>query len=451
MPERSEPILSHARPGDTVAYVRGEPVAAAMFVADVRATAQSLPPARFVLNACEDRYAFAVAFCAALAAGRVNLLPAARTPAALAGLAGRYGRFALLHDAGADIAFARPYASGAAAPVRLAGALDWPPPAVARDADAAVVFTSGSTGEPVPQVKHFAGLVDGSRAEAFALGLEGQDPVLLATVPAQHMYGLESSLLLALHGGFAFAAERPLHPEQVAAALSALPGRRVLVTTPVHLRALLASAVGLPALDRVVCATAPLATETAQDCERRWDTRLLEVYGCAETGMVATRRTVQGSWWQPMRGVRVFERDGRFMAAGGHVARPGVLADRLVLDAAGRFRLEGRSDDVVNVGGKRASLAALNHLLVTVPGVEDGVFFRPDDESAPIESREGRLAAVVVTRTLDRNALLAALRARIDPVFLPRPLWLVDRLPRNALGKLPRADLLALARGEAQP
>jgi acyl-coenzyme A synthetase/AMP-(fatty) acid ligase len=32
---------------------------------------------------------------------------------------------------------------------------------------------------------------------------------------------------------------------------------------------------------------------------------------------------------------------------------------------------------------------------------------------------------------------MQALRERIDPVFLPRPLLFVDALPRNAAGKLP--------------
>jgi acyl-coenzyme A synthetase/AMP-(fatty) acid ligase len=40
---------------------------------------------------------------------------------------------------------------------------------------------------------------------------------------------------------------------------------------------------------------------------------------------------------------------------------------------------------------------------------------------------------------------LAALREHVDPVFLPRPLRLVDALPRNETGKLPRAALCACA------
>ena len=43
------------------------------------------------------------------------------------------------------------------------------------------------------------------------------------------------------------------------------------------------------------------------------------------------------------------------------------------------------------------------------------------------------------------HILLGALRARVDAAFLPRPLYFVDALPRNATGKLPRETLLQFA------
>jgi 3-hydroxymyristoyl/3-hydroxydecanoyl-(acyl carrier protein) dehydratase len=56
-----------------------------------------------------------------------------------------------------------------------------------------------------------------------------------------------------------------------------------------------------------------------------------------------------------------------------------------------------------------------------------------------------RLTAAVVAPSLSIAQLTEQLRQRIDPVFLPRPLLLVDRLPRNATGKLPHHALQALA------
>ena len=58
-----------------------------------------------------------------------------------------------------------------------------------------------------------------------------------------------------------------------------------------------------------------------------------------------------------------------------------------------------------------------------------------------------RIAALAVAPTLDAAAILSALRAQLDPVFLPRRLRCVESLPRNDTGKLPRQGLLDLLRG----
>jgi acyl-coenzyme A synthetase/AMP-(fatty) acid ligase len=224
--------------------------------------------------------------------------------------------------------------------------------------------------------------------------------------------------------------------------LSQTTGRRVLITAPVHLRALAETVQLMPALYRVASATAPLALELAQRCESMWGTCLFEVYGCTETGMVATRRTVEGPMWTAMRDVKIEQRNGEFHAHGGHV-QPGRLADRLRLISDSAFELEGRIEDVVNIGGKRASLEGLNRLLLSIDGVIDGVIFEPP--ATPDVTREQRLMALVVAPAITHAELLAALRVHIDAAFLPRPLLRVDALPRNAQGKLPRAELLGLA------
>ncbi len=103
----------------------------------------------------------------------------------------------------------------------------------------------------------------------------------------------------------------------------------------------------------------------------------------------------------------------------------------------------GRATDLVKIGGKRSSLGALTAELNNVPGVADGVFWLPD--LAAGGHAEPRLSAFAVAPGVEKAAILAHLRERIDQVFLPRPLVLVQSLPRNAAGKLSREDLKALA------
>ncbi len=269
----------------------------------------------------------------------------------------------------------------------------------------------------------------------------GPRSTLVGTVPPQHMYGLESTVLMALRGGLVLHAGRPFYPADVAATLAGIPGDRVLVTTPVHLRALLSDGIELPQLRLIVCATASLSPETAAQAEARYRAPLHEVYGFTEAGMVATRRTVQGPSWHCLRDVRL-RRDGDVVrVAGGHVENEVPFTDVIESDGDDVFLLHGRNADQVNIAGKRTSLGYLNHQLNSIEGVRDGVFFMPDESGDGVT----RLTAFVVAPDITRDVLLEALRARVDAVFLPRPLYFVDSLPRNATGKLPREALVRYA------
>jgi acyl-coenzyme A synthetase/AMP-(fatty) acid ligase len=255
------------------------------------------------------------------------------------------------------------------------------------------------------------------------------------------MFGLESTVLMALRGGLALHAGRPFYPADVAAALAEIPGDRVLVTTPVHLRALLNEGIELPPLRLIVCATAPLSQEMAVKAQARYRAPLHEVYGFTEAGMVATRRTAQGPAWHCLRDVRLRREGDVVWVAGGHVENEVAFSDVIEPQGNEVFVLRGRNADVVNIAGKRTSLGYLNHQLNSIEGVGDGVFFMPDESGDAVT----RLTAFVVAPGLTRDAVLAALRGRVDAVFLPRPLYFVDALPRNATGKLPREALLRQA------
>jgi acyl-coenzyme A synthetase/AMP-(fatty) acid ligase len=432
--------ISHADAADVVAYSGARPLTAARFLADVERVAEQLPARSHLVNFCVDRYRFAVGLIAALVRGQVSLLPPNQTPDMLRQLQRDYaGLYALSDSSQESVAIEQVmYPQAAQESARHSPLPQFTVPAFAEDQVAAVAFTSGSTGLPTAHRKTWGALARGAMAEAerFNLHVDGK-ATLVGTVPPQHMYGLESTVLMALRGGLALHAGRPFYPADVAAALAEIPGDRVLVTTPVHLRALLNEDIALPELRLIVCATAALSPEMAAQAEARYRAPLHEVYGFTEAGMVATRRTVQGPSWRCLRDVRL-RRDGDDVkVAGGHVESEVPFTDVVDVDGHDGFVLHGRNADLVNIAGKRTSLGHLNHQLNSIEGVRDGVFFMPD------ESGEGvtRLTAFVVAPGVTREVLLGALRARVDAVFLPRPLYFVDALPRNATGKLPRATL----------
>jgi len=140
--------------------------------------------------------------------------------------------------------------------------------------------------------------------------------------------------------------------------------------------------------------------------------------------------------------VRVLQEDNQAWAEGGHVNARTPLADLIEPAGEGRFVLLGRQADMVNIAGKRSSLAYLTQVLLRVPGVVDGAFFIP--EEAADDGAVARLAAAVVAPGQSASTLMTALREHLDPVFLPRPLLLVPALPRSDTSKLPVAELRAL-------
>jgi acyl-coenzyme A synthetase/AMP-(fatty) acid ligase len=404
--------------------------------------ASAMPERQHVLNACTDRYRFTVAFAASLVTNKVSLLPSTHTPEVIRQLTVfAPDVFCVTDDSRCQIDLPRMSYPESPVPERT----HWPPPEIEQDRLAAYVFTSGSTGTPLPYQKTWRHLVNCVRYEAERLGLlDGRSHAILGTVPPQHMYGFESTVLLALQSGNALSAGRPFYPADVCSELASVPRPRILVSTPVHLRTLLAAEVHLPSADLVLSATAPLPQNLARSVEARFETKLLEIYGSTETGQIASRRTALTVEWELFSGVRLRSDGQQTWAEGGHVEQPTPLCDVLEITANDRFLLHGRLSDLVNIAGKRSSLAYLNHQLNAIPGVLDGAFFirEPDAGSS---TGVTRVAALVVAPGLDVVTILDQLRQRIDPVFLPRPLLFVDFLPRNETGKLPHEALHALA------
>ena len=438
------PLISALGLDDTLAWRPNGPVTVRAFLADAHAMSRALPAGDWVLNLCEDRYHFAVVFAGCVLSGKISLQPASQSAETFRQLAQDYpGVFCVADGA--------PNVPGLPCIEYInLSTPECPPcsdmPEIASDRLVAVLFTSGSTGLPQPHGKTWGKLVLNGRAEAQGLGLLKSGTVLVGTVPVQHSYGFESTFLLALHGGCSFWSGKPFYPQDVIDAMQAVTRPRMLVTTPYHLSALLASDLRLPALDVCLSATAPLSTELAAQAERRYGAQVHEIYGSTESSQLACRRTTNGDAWQLLPGVQLGQVDDTTYAEGGHVEGRVFLSDNIELLSDDRFLLNGRHADVVNIAGKRTSLAYLNHQLCAIAGVQDGAFFLPaNSKNEPIT----RLTAFVVAPGLSRESLGSELRQRIDSIFLPRPLIWVDALPRNGTGKLPRSSLEILYRDKA--
>ena len=433
------PLVSNRALDDVLAWRPQGGVSVRDFLSDAHALARVMPAGEWMVNLCEDRYHFAVAFAACLITGKTSLQPASQSAETFGRLADEYaGVWCLVDGTAEPSALPVMRYPDVAALERPAVA---PMPVVPAERVVAILFTSGSTGVPQPHRKTWGRLVLNGRSEAKGLGVDRRPVAIVGTVPVQHSYGFESTFLLALHGGCSFWSGKPLYPQDVVMALQQVKQPRMLVTTPFHLSTVLASGLPLPAMDIVLSATAPLGADLARQAETVTGAPVLEIYGSTESSAVACRRTTDGATWQMLPGVRMEQSEDTTYALDGHVEGRIGLSDVIELLPEGRFLLHGRHADMVNIAGKRTSLAYLNQQLCAIDGVQDGAFFMPDDEAVDGVTR---LTAFVVAPALGRQALMQDLRQRVDAIFLPRPLVWVDQLPRNSTGKLPRSALQAL-------
>ena len=444
------PLVTHSDLEQPVAWRHGKAISIARYLADVAYCARQLPDSQHVLLACQDRYAFAVGFGAAMVRRQTCLLPSTHTEALIAALARQHtGLYCLTDDAACSFALPQTnIADGLScgAPGDPSAAAEVP--LIAAGHVAAFVYTSGSTGLPVAHPKHWEKLVANVQSEGTRLGVvAGSGFTIVGTVPPQHMYGFESTVLIALQNGAAFEASRPFYPADIERAITAVPRPRALVTTPFHLRAWLSEMATPSPVDLLVSATAPLAAALAAEAEEKTTAPLLEIYGSTETGQLATRRTTQTTDWTTFDGITLHQTDGVLLAQGRQVEGVVPINDVLELRSETVFVLHGRTADMINVAGKSTTLDYLNHQLLSIAGVEDGAFVIQTDATEGTGTVV-RLAAAVVAPKHTAETLQAELRRLIAPAFMPRPLKFVAKLPRNGTSKLPREALLALVKSK---
>jgi acyl-coenzyme A synthetase/AMP-(fatty) acid ligase len=426
------PLLSSSSDAP-IAWRAARTVSSQTFLAHVRRVAERLPNRAFAINLCEDRYLFLVAFAAAGVRGQSNLLPSSRVAGAIRETAEQYPDCHRIGDEDVQAWLGdEPIEGVQEMPHIPAGHV------------MAIPFTSGTTGCSRAHPKRWGDLVTGARLAERRFGFAAGRSTIVATVPPQHMYGLETSIMLPLALGVGvYAGRSPFFPDDIRSALAAIPAPRLLVTTPAHLRVCVSTNVRWPPVAKVISATAPLSVELAAAAERAFMAPVMEIYGFTEAGSVASRRTVSDALWMLYDGIHIEQ--GAFSAR--HLPCPVRPDDILDIRSSTQFALAGRRQELVNVAGKRTSLSYLNQLLNEIAGVEDGAFVVPDGE----EERPQRLLALVVARETSKRRILAELARRIDPIFLPRPLVMVERLPRNETGKLRRDAVRELLKSANHP
>ncbi len=349
---------------------------------------------------------------------------------------------------------------------------------------AAILYTSGTTGRSKGAMLSHGNLLSNALVLKDYWGWrspqQGGD-VLIHALPIFHVHGLFIASHGALLNGSRMIWLDRFDPKTV---IAQLPKATVFMGVPTLYVRLLNE----PALTRAACArmrlfisgSAPLLIETFDLFRERTGHTILERYGMSETAMLTSnpydpkdgeRRGGTVGFALPGVGLRVLDDAGAPCTAGqvgniqvrgpnvfqGYWRMPEKTAEEFSadgwfrtgdvgrIDAQGYVTIVGRSKDLIISGGFNVYPAEVEATLNDLPGIAESAVVgvpHPDFGEAVV--------AVVVARpgsTPDATALIGELKSKIANFKVPKRVFVVDELPRNAMGKVQKNLLREQYRG----
>ena len=160
-------------------------------------------------------------------------------------------------------------------------------------------------------------MCEGTQTLLRSFGAPPRGTAILGTVPPQHMFGFETTVMLALQSGTPLLDARPVYPADLSHAMDEAAACGVaavwLMSTPLQVRAFHRELRVLPHVTRIITATMPLDRDLARAIERDWQIPVDEIFGCTEGGILATRRPAQSRHFTPAAGLvlRAIDRRAR--------------------------------------------------------------------------------------------------------------------------------------------
>ncbi len=347
----------------------------------------------------------------------------------------------------------------------------------------AILYTSGTTGRSKGAMLTHGNLLSNAQTLKAYWGWVPGD-VLVHALPIFHVHGLFVALHGALLNGSRMLWFSKFDADAVA---SALPRASVFMGVPTLYTRLLElpdARFGRPickGMRLFVAGSAPLQKETFAEFEARTGHRILERYGMSETVMLTSnpylaqdgeRRPGTVGFPLPGVSVRIAGEDGRGLPQGEvggiEVAGPNVFqgywqmpektaeeftadgyfrtGDVGFIDERGYVSIVGRSKDVIISGGYNVYPAEVEGYLNELDGVAESALIgvpHPDFGEVGL--------ALVVPKPgahLDEMGMIGALKQRIANFKVPKKVYVLPELPRNAMGKVQKAALRERYKGE---
>ena len=335
------------------------------------------------------------------------------------------------------------------------------------DTIAAILYTSGTTGRPKGAMLSHGNLSSNSLALQQAWGWRADD-VLLHALPLFHTHGLFVACHCVLFGGSKMIFLNKFDPEII---VQQLPRSTVFMGVPTYYTRLLNhSQFGLEQCRNMrlfISGSAPLLEQTFHEFKERTGHTILERYGMTESGMNTSNpldgERLAGTVGTPLPGVsaRIVDEQqnpvangevGQLLIKGDNVFKgywrlPEKTAseftadgyfktgDLATLNSAGYIAIVGRGKDLIISGGLNVYPKEVERFIDDIDGVvESAVIGLPHADFG-----EAVYAAVVRQSDYDdltETALIDALKDKLASFKVPKRIFWLNELPRNAMGKV---------------
>ncbi|MEE8057043.1 MAG: AMP-binding protein [Pseudomonadales bacterium] len=336
---------------------------------------------------------------------------------------------------------------------------------------AAILYTSGTTGQPKGAMLSHGNLTSNALMLKDYWGWNETD-VLLHVLPIFHVHGLFVACHCVLAAGAAMIFLPGFNVDEVKAQL---PNATVMMGVPTYYTRLLAQADiavdDCRSMRLFISGSAPLLETTHRQFEQRTGHRILERYGMSETSMLVSNplngdrrvgtvglplpgvevrivdadnvpvavdvvgsiqvkgpNVFQGYWQMPEKTAAEFTADGFF-----------ITGDQGTVSAEGYIAIVGRSNDMIITGGYNVYPKEVELVIDDIAGIKESAVF------GIINADWGELVTAVVvgdgSKELLSESILEATKQRLANYKVPKVIYFIDELPRNTMGKVQKNSL----------
>ena len=308
-------------------------------------------------------------------------------------------------------------------------------------------YTSGSTGKPKIIEKRFSHLEREVQELFSCFGEDISDSLFLTSVLHYHVYGFLFYVLLPLAIRCPIFANR-INYLETCAAFSA-QHKITFISSPAFLKRMLKIPLGSSTHWTVFSSAGALDAAGSANCADVFGSEAIEIYGSTETGGIAWRKQKTNPLWRPFPCVSLSAApDNTFTAQSPYFDGTVTGGDFIACTDEGLFTLLGRVDSTVKIEGRRIDLKDIDAKILALPACADchTIYHKTNHREQTVSFIVLKKGTPLYSLSLKdeqaaKKEIQQYLSAYFDKTLVPKKIYILEAIPKNAMGKINHAQL----------